>query len=573
MEYTAIRNERTQLLNYLWEFQDKNGYISTSDIRKLSEELGISWIEIEGVISFYHFFKRKPTGKYTIYLNNSMVSEIKGFHKIKEAFEKETGAFFGGTDPTGTFSLFETSCIGLSDQEPAALINFRPFVDLTPKKVKEIISHLKKGDDIDEIKDEVKDFIRYKNDKGEPVIFREYKIGESVLNLVKKRPDEVIQEVKDSGLSGRGGAFFPTGMKWEFARRSQSMQKYVICNADEGEPGTFKDRVLLNQMPGLVLEGMITGGYAIGATKGIIYLRAEYRFLKKKIESTIKHFYKIGLLGQNILGKNFDFDISLMSGAGAYVCGEETSLIESLEGKRGGPRTKVYFPIEKGYLEHPTIVNNVETFGVAARIMEFGSKIFSSKGTSKTKGTKLLSISGDCKKPGIYEIEWGITIKEMLNLCEAKDTNYIQFSGPSGTVLTKKDFNRTISGEDLICGGSVMIFNSKTDVFDILTNFSNFFIAESCGLCTPCRAGNYLIGKRLEKIRKGEATYEEIEEIKSWGKVLRDTSRCGLGKTSSNFIVEAIDKFPEVFKKVGLKDKEFNLSAALNDYYDTVKNN
>jgi len=573
MEYTAIRNERTQLLNYLWDFQDKNGYISTSDIRKLSKELGISWIEIEGVISFYHFFKRKPTGKFTIYLNNSIISEIKGVKKVKESFEKEIGTIFGETDPTGTFSLFETSCVGLSEHEPAALINLRPFINLTPKRVKDIISHLKAGGDIDTIKDEITDFIRYKNDKNEPVILREYKVGESILNLVKKHPEEVIQEIKDSGLSGRGGAFFPTGMKWEFARRSQSMQKYVICNADEGEPGTFKDRVLLNQMPGLVLEGMITGGYAVGATKGIIYLRAEYRFLKKKIQDTINNFYEIGLLGENILGKNFDFDISIMSGAGAYVCGEETSLIESLEGKRGGPRTKVYFPVEKGYLEKPTIVNNVETFCSAARIMEFGSEVFSTKGTPKTKGTKLLSISGHCNKPGIYEIEWGMTIKEMLNLCEAKDTNFIQFSGPSGTVLTKKDFNRTISGEDLICGGSVMIFNSKVDVFDILTNFSNFFIAESCGLCTPCRAGNYLIGKRLERIKKGEATFEEIEEIKSWAKVLRDTSRCGLGKTSTNFIVDAIDKFPELFKKKALKDKKFNLSAALNDYYDTVKNN
>ncbi|MCD6557127.1 MAG: NAD(P)H-dependent oxidoreductase subunit E [Bacteroidales bacterium] len=573
MEYTAIRNERTQLLNYLWDFQDKNGYINTSDIRKLSKELGISWIEIEGVISFYHFFKRKPTGKYTIYLNNSIISEIKGVKKIKDAFEKETETIFGETDPTGTFSLFETSCIGLSEHEPAALINFRPFINLSPKRVKDIISHLKAGGDIDTIKDEITDFIRYKNDKNEPVLLREYKVGESILNLVKKHPEEVIQEIKDSGLSGRGGAFFPTGMKWEFARRSQSMQKYVICNADEGEPGTFKDRVLLNQMPGLVLEGMITGGYAVGATKGIIYLRAEYRFLKKKIQDTIDNFYKIGLLGENILGKNFDFDISIMSGAGAYVCGEETSLIESLEGKRGGPRTKVYFPVEKGYLEKPTIVNNVETFCSAARIIEFGSEVFSTKGTPKTKGTKLLSISGHCNKPGIYEIEWGMTIKEMLELCEAKDTNFIQFSGPSGTVLTKKDFNRTISGEDLICGGSVMIFNSKVNVFDILTNFSNFFIAESCGLCTPCRAGNYLIGKRLEKIKNGEATFEEIEEIKSWAKVLRDTSRCGLGKTSTNFIVDAIDKFPELFKEKGLKEKKFDLSAALNDYYDTVKNN
>ncbi|MCF6366727.1 MAG: NAD(P)H-dependent oxidoreductase subunit E [Bacteroidales bacterium] len=573
MNLTEIRNERTQLLNYLWDFQKQNGYISTSDIKKLSQELGISWIEIEGVISFYHFFKRKPTGKYTIYLNNSMISELKGFHKIKEAFEKETETSFGTTDATGTFSLFETACIGLSDQEPAALINFKPVINLTPKKVKEIIGRLKKGGNLDEIEDTPKDRIIYKNDKGEAVLFRDYNEGEAVMKLIKKRPEEVIEEIKESGLSGRGGAFFPTGLKWEFAKQSHGLQKYVICNADEGEPGTFKDRVLINQLPGLLIEGMITGAYAVGASKGIIYLRAEYRYLRKKLENTINRFYKIGLLGENILGKNFDFDLSIMQGAGAYVCGEETALIESLEGHRGGPRTKVYFPVEKGYLEKPTVVNNVETFCVAARIMEYGSVFYSSKGTAKTKGTKLLSISGDCNKPGIYEIEWGMTIQEMLDLCEAKDTNYIQFSGPSGTVLTKKDFKRKISGEDLICGGSVMIFNSKVDIFDILTNFSNFFIAESCGLCTPCRAGNYLIGKRLERIKNNDATMEEIEEIKGWSKVLKDTSRCGLGKTSTNFITDAIEKFPDLFKKKALKHKEFDLSAALNDYYDTVKNN
>jgi [NiFe] hydrogenase diaphorase moiety large subunit len=573
MNLEETRNERTQLLNYLWDFQKQKGYINTSDINKLSKELGISWIEIEGVISFYHFFKRKPTGKYTIYLNNSIISELKGFHKIKEALEKYTDTTFGKTDATGTFTLFETACIGLSDQEPAALINFKPVTNLSPEKVKKIIEHLKSGGNIDDIVDIPTDNIRYKNDKGEAVLLREHKEGDAIIKMIKKRPEQVIEEIKESGLTGRGGAFFPTGLKWEFAKQAQGLQKYVICNADEGEPGTFKDRVLINQYPGLLIEGMITGAYAIGASKGIIYLRAEYRYLREKLEKTIRHYYNIGLLGQNILGKQFDFDLSIMQGAGAYVCGEETALLESLEGKRGGPRTKVFFPVEKGYLEKPTIVNNVETFCSAARIIELGSEFYNSKGTAKTKGTKLLSISGDCEKPGIYEIEWGMTIKEMLDLCGATDTNYIQFSGPSGTVLTKSDFNRIIASEDLICGGSVMIFNSKTDIFDILTNFSNFFIGESCGLCTPCRAGNYLIGERLKCIKKGQSTWEEIEEIKSWGKVLKDTSRCGLGKTSTNFISDAIDKFPEIFKKKAIKNKEFDLKAALNDYYDTVKNN
>ncbi|MCF6184893.1 MAG: NAD(P)H-dependent oxidoreductase subunit E, partial [Bacteroidales bacterium] len=423
MEYTAIRNERTQLLNYLWEFQDKNGYISTSDIRKLSKELGISWIEIEGVISFYHFFRRKPTGKYTVYLNNGMVSEIKGFQKIKEAFEKETGAIFGETDPTGTFSLFETSCIGLSDQEPAALINFMPFVNLTPKKVKEIVSHLKKGGDVEEIKDEVKDYVRYKNDKGESVLFREYKEGDSILKLVKKQPQEVIQEIKDSGLTGRGGAFFPTGLKWEFARHSQSMQKYVICNADEGEPGTFKDREIISQVPRKVLSGMAICAHIIGAKKGYIYLRAEYNFLKENLQQEINVFEKYAK------ELNIDFTIEIFSGAGAYVCGEESALIESMEGKRGEPRNKPPFPVTNGYLGKPTVVNNVETFVSAMMVCRMGASEYSKFGIHGQRGSKLFSISGDTPKGGVHELELGLTVQDLVDEFGDGDTKAVQVGG------------------------------------------------------------------------------------------------------------------------------------------------
>ncbi len=325
------KESRTRLLDKLWKYQMEKGYISGSEIRRISRDLHISIVEVEGAISFYHFFHTEPTGRYTIYLNNSIVSELNGFKEVKEAFEKETGAKSGEVDATGTFGFFETSCIGLSDQEPAALINFRPFVNLTPKKVKEIVTALKKRGDLDKLADKVEDHIQ--NTLGDrSVYFKDYQKGKIIKKALKMMPGNIIEELKWSRLSGYGGAFFPTGLKWDICRKGLSFQKYVICNADEGEPGTFKDRLLLNQYVGLLLEGMIIGGYTVGASKGFIYLRAEYHYLKEKIENEIKKFYEMGLLGENILGhEDFDFDIRIQMGAGAYICGEETALIESME--------------------------------------------------------------------------------------------------------------------------------------------------------------------------------------------------------------------------------------------------
>jgi [NiFe] hydrogenase diaphorase moiety large subunit len=568
MAAIRLRQDRTQILNYLWELQNDKGYISDSDVRRLSRELHFSVVEAEGILSFYHFFHRKPTGKYIVYLNTSMVAEVKGFQKVKDAFEKETGGKFGGVDPTGTFGLFETSCIGLSDQEPAALIDFEPFVNLTPAKVKKIVEALRVGYKVEDLKDTVNDNIYSIVD--EPVFFRPYTIGAALKKLIKLSPEQVVEIVKESGLSGMGGAFFPTGVKWQFCRRNPGFQKYVICNADEGEPGTFKDRVLMNQVPGRMIEGMIIGAYAVGASKGIIYLRAEYKYLLEKLEETIEKFRDIGLLGENILGKDgFDFDIRIQLGAGAYICGEETALIESIEGERGAPRTKVYFPVEKGLFNKPTIVNNVETFCAVSSILELGAKNWNRRGTGISKGTKLISISGHCKKPGVYEIEWGISVKEILIACGAQDPHFIQISGPSGKPIPVSEVDRKLGAEDILCGGSFMIFNSKTDVFDILQNFSNFFIEESCGLCTPCRAGNYLIGEKLSRIRKGLEQEKVMDEIDNWSRIIRTASRCGLGKTSTNFLIEAIEKFPEVLKEKLLKDKkqkEFNVTEATQNY-------
>jgi len=564
--------DRTELLHCLWKVQNKHGYVRPEDIAACSRALDISIIEVEAVVSFYHFFSRQPAGKFTIYLNRSIVSECKGFERIKEAFEMATGATIDGVDPSGQFGLFETACIGLSDLEPAALINFYPFTNLNSLKVKDIVARLKQGASPAEICDDVPDHIRSVPGGDKTILLRDYDHGHAVTPLRDHSPQSVIEEIKKSGLRGMGGAYFPAGLKWEFCRKEAASPKYIVCNADEGEPGTFKDRVLMNSMPGLLLEGMAVAGYAVSATEGIIYLRGEYTWMKDKLEHTIEHFRKMNLLGKNISGiEGFNFDIRVALGAGAYVCGEETALLNSLEGKRGEPRNKRFFPTQRGYLQKPTVVNNVETFCAAARIIQLGADHYLNTGTKTSPGTKLLSVSGDCRLPGIYEIEWGASVREILEKCEADRPHFIQVSGPSGECISMDEVDRSIALDDLPCGGSFMIFSRSRDILNILRNYTNFFKHESCGLCTPCRAGNFIIEKKLDLLAARLASRKDVEDVRSWGKIMQLTCRCGLGKAAPNALLTAQEKFPGYFENIVSQNLEglskgFSLKDAVREY-------
>ncbi len=563
--------DRSQLMSVLWEIQRKKRHIAHDDITKIAKEFELSRMEVEGVLTFYHFFHRKDCGKYTIYINNSITSKHAGMSSIKKTFEQEIGIPVGKLSFDNMFGLYETACIGLSDQEPACLINFKPFTNLTPEKVKDIISRLRNGEKPKDFCDKPKSNIQYTPSKDRTVFFKPYRDFSSLTFLKNNTPEHLIKLVKKSKLAGRGGAFFPTGLKWQFARQNEAEIKYIICNADEGEPGTFKDRVLLQEHPELLIEGMILAAYAVGASEGIIYLRGEYRYLKKEIEKVIASYRKYNFLGSNIAAKNpFDFDIYVHLGAGAYICGEETALIHSIEGKRGEPSTKVVFPVEKGYKDKPTVVNNVETLCAVPRILEMGIDKWLSLGTEKTPGTKILSVSGDCKNEGIYEIEWGMNFREFLELVGAKNPKMIQWSGPSGNALSKVDFDRNICGEDLICGGSVMIFDGSRDIPTILKHFSDFFVDESCGICVPCRTGNFLLNKKIDKMITGVATKRDMMDIKEWSKIIKTTSRCGLGQMSSNSLNDAIEKFPEVFEKYMADESacktSFSLEKATAEY-------
>ncbi|MDP3312811.1 NAD(P)H-dependent oxidoreductase subunit E [Lutibacter sp.] len=569
--------QRTDLLNRLWEFQNKFGFISDIAVAEIAQELKVSKIEIEGVISFYHFFHRQPTGKYIIYLNNSIVSEFKGFQEVKAAFEFETGCTFGKYGQSQLFSLFETSCIGLSDQECTALINFYPVTHLSTDKVRTIVNQLKIGISPNIIANNVASLVQHIPPQNKSVFFKNYSIGNSLKNLKNKSPQFILDELKKVELAGKGGAFFPTAQKWEISKNATNAEKVVICNADEGEPGTFKDKTIIENLPGLIIEGMILAAYVTGATTGFIYLRAEYKYLQSKLENAIIDFYQHNLLGVNCCEiKHFNFDLQLQIGAGAYVCGAETALIESLEGYRGEPRLRVQYPTENGYLGSSTIVNNVETFAKASRIIEFGSDYILSIGTEKSKGTKIICISGDVAKPGIYEIEWGTTLRELLRLSQATAPYFIQSSGPSGDCLNESDFDRKICKEDLLCGGSLMIFNRTRSILQILENYIKFFLDESCGSCTSCRVGNQILLAKIEKLKKGICTTQDLNEIIEWGTIMKKTSRCGLGQFSSNTFIQSISKFENYFNVIVTSctdncNVEFDMENAVFDYDQLIK--
>lgn len=568
--------DRSKLLDVIWKVQRKTRFISDDDVSKIAQEFNMSETELEGVITFYHFFSRADRGKYTIYLNDSIISEHSGKVSVLRAFEAAIGAKLGHVTEDGMFGLFRTPCIGLSDQEPACLINFKPFIDLTPKKVFDIIGKIRSGQKPSEICDVPKSVIHYTPPKNKTVFFKPYKPFSSLSYMADHSPEELIDLIKRSKLAGCGGAFFPTGLKWDFCRQNESDIRYIICNADEGEPGTFKDRVLMEEHPELLIEGMILAAYAIGASEGAIYLRAEYMYLRNRLEELLKEYKRKGFLGRNIKAKEpFDLELHIQMGAGAYVCGEETALIHSMEGKRGEPGTKEYFPVQRGFKDKPTVVNNVETLCIVPRILEMGLDTWLAIGTEKTPGTKLLSVSGDCENKGIFEIEWGMNMRKFLDLIGAQDPKMIQFSGPSGDCLSEEDFDRTIAGEDLTCGGSVMVFNGRRDLLHILKSYSNFFVEESCGICVPCRTGNFLLNRKIDKLVAGHADKKDMEDIKEWSHIIKITSRCGLGQMSSNSLNDAILKFPEVFERSLSENTDFNKAFSLEDAtadYDKIIN-
>ena len=381
------------------------------------------------------------------------------------------------------------------------------------------------------------------NERKGILLFDTPEHGSILADALKRSRQEIILEIRQSGLKGRGGAGFPTGTKWMLAAAAIAEEKYVVCNADEGEPGTFKDRVLLDEYAQLVFEGMVIAGYTIGSHHGFLYLRGEYRYLLKKLEEILDRMRTENKLGEKILGTDVNFDIEIRLGSGAYVCGEETALIESLEGNRGEARNRPPFPVNTGYLGHPTVVNNVETFASVSVILTKGYAWYKGIGTPGSAGSKLLSVSGDCALPGVYEISFGMKISELLDMVGARNTKAVQIGGASGYCVPKGEFHRTIAYEDISTGGSIIILNETRDMLHVLKNFMEFFVEESCGQCTPCRIGNMKLLDGVEKVERGECSLSYLNELIELGQTMQVASKCGLGQSSPNPFISIMTNF------------------------------
>lgn len=374
------------------------------------------------------------------------------------------------------------------------------------------------------------------------LIFGEYTSEKyKVLEKTLKRPkDDIINEMLDSGLKGRGGAGFPTGLKWKFTKNETAEEKYVICNADEGEPGTFKDREILDKVPRKVFSAMAICGYIIGAKKGFMYLRDEYRFLLPSL------YEELDIYHEHAKKYGHDFTIEIRMGSGAYICGEESALFESMEGKRGEPRNKPPYPTQAGYMNKPTVINNVETFVSALMICKHGASEYKKLGTQDSRGSKLFSVSGDTPIPGIYELELGKTVSEFVEEFGDGDAKAVQVGGASGHCVPRKKFEDTIIGfEGIPTGGSMMLFNSTRSMYNVLKDYLEFFTEESCGQCTPCRVGCQQLLKGIEAVKKGEKKADYLDELKKLAQTMKLSAKCGLGQSVANPFISIIDNFRE----------------------------
>ena len=554
------------LMQILREIQERLDFIPKWAVDCLAETLGLAPAHIQTVIDFYAFFYDSPRGKFRVLFSDNVTDRMQGNTALLSRMLSKFNLSEGQTSPDGLVSIGTTSCTGMCDQGPALLVNNYAVTKLSSQRVDQICELIKLQMPLVKWPAEffsVKDNIRRKD----VLLSTKMENGQALKRAVELGPQGMLAEMKTSNFRGRGGAGFTTGVKWEACKNAPGETRYVVCNADEGEPGTFKDRVLLNSYAEHVFEGMTIAGFVIGASKGLVYLRAEYRFMLEKLEALLEARRHNNLLGKNILGHpGFDFDIEIHMGAGAYVCGEETALIESLEGKPGRPRIRPPFPVTCGYLGQPTVVNNVETLAKASLIAQNGGAWYRGLGTKLSTGTKLLSISGDCDKPGIYEYPFGVRLSQILEDCGARNAMAVQAGGAAGTCLAQHEFGRKIAFEDVSTSGALMVFGNNRDMFEVARNFTHFFKHESCGFCTPCRIGTALLCKILDKIADGKATNYEINELARAQQFLKNTSHCGLGQNAWRPVYDTLQKFrPSYDRRLKQTDflPSFDLDASL----------
>lgn len=518
-------------LQILIEVQKRFNHVPAEAAASIAARLDLPPAQVLGDVEFYSFLSRTPLGEYSLLMSDGITDWMQGSRELFSRLCRNLGVTPGNTRSDGRVNVWKTSCTGMCDQGPALLANGIALTGLTDARIDSIAGLVENRIPLSAWPAEY--FHVESNIRRRDWLFEGADGG--VERYLRLGADAILQDMIDAGLRGRGGAGFPTARKWMACRDAPGAERYVVCNADEGEPGTFKDRVLLQYCAGALFDGMAICAGTVGAKKGFLYVRGEYRYLGAHLETLLEARW------------NPDFDIEIHWGAGAYICGEESALIESIEGKRGIPRVRPPFPVTHGLFGMPTVVDNVETFCAAAAIAAGRGDQFSALGTENSRGTKLLSVSGDCASPGVYEFPFGTTISEILEACGAENTLAVQVGGAAGTCLDVTGFARKIAFEDLPTSGAIMIFDHSRNMMEAALNFSRFFAHESCGFCTPCRVGTGILADTLERIANGRGAREDVSEIGHLARILK-ASHCGLGQSATRAVRDMLEKFPGHFE-------------------------
>ena len=537
---------RSGLLPALHAAQCLYGWLPPEAADEIGGALRVPLADVHGVIEFYSLFYNEPVGRRITRVCTDVACALKGGEDILSALCARHGIGPGETTPDGGVTLESAPCLGMCDLAPAVLTvdDGRWTVGEGGLRPRSLVY----GTDR---------LLTARCGRGRQTTLAEYGGYQALRKALAMTPQAVIDEIKASGLVGRGGAAFPTGVKWEGAARAEGSPKYVVCNTDESEPGTFKDRVLLMDDPHSILEGMLIAGYAIGAERGYFYVRGEYAYMLPVLEAVMASARKAGLLGENILNSGFSFEVEIRLGAGAYICGEETALFESIEGKRGFPRIKPPFPTTHGLFGKPTVINNVETMCNVPLILKMGAEAYRKIGTEKSSGPKLFCVSGDVPRPGVYEVPFGVTLRELLGMAgletdsgtdgEAeKRIQAILFGGAAGTFATAEHLDVRLTFEDLraaglsLGSGVVMVFDRSRDLRKVLAKLGHFFAHESCGKCYPCQMGTQRQAEILERLAQGKPLEGDFERLQDVGWTMTDASLCGLGQTAASAVLSAM---------------------------------
>lgn len=542
---------RTALLPALHAAQDLYGHLPEAVAAEIGRILRVPLADIHGVIDFYALFHRDPPRRIVIHVCNDPVCAMAG----SETFAK---TLCRRADADG-LTVHRAPCLGLCEHAPAVIVREAQRGDVDPGYTGEVDERL--GSAPRSILGGSTGLLTANCGKGRATTLAEYEAAggyQALKQALALPPPEVVAAIKASGLVGRGGAAFPTGLKWESAAGAPGDLKYVVCNGDEAEPGTFKDRVLLEEDPHRVLEGLIIAAHAIGAQKGYAFLRGEYLKALQTFRAAMDEARSAGYLGPDIAGSGFAFDVELRRGAGAYVCGEETALFEAIEGYRGFPRVKPPFPTTSGLFGKPTVINNVETLANVPLILQRGAEAYRAIGTENSSGPKLFCVSGDVERPGLYEVPFGVTIRSLLALAggvrRGARLQGILFGGAAGAFATEKDLDVKLSFEDLkaaglpLGSGVVMVLDGTRDLRDTLLRLGRFFAQESCGKCHPCQIGTRRQMEILERVAEGRTLPGDVERLQDVGWTMTDASLCGLGQTAASAVLSALRLWPSLFE-------------------------